>query len=242
MKQLEVDKTRLSYWFPKLSKAGLPVPETLIVPITAQAQDEIWNWLDGKPDTGAADAFIAQLTDAAQSLGLPCFLRTDHTSGKHSWKDTCYLADVKKLKQHVHSIVEFSACADFIGLPWDMWAVRGLLPTQPYGFCPSYGNMPINKEFRFFVKDGDVQCWHPYWPSDALQQGRAVGPSGSVNYGNLCRMDDENELSELASEAGKAVGGSWSVDILETSIGWYVTDMAEAHKSFHWEGCKLKSA
>lgn len=28
-----------------------------------------------------------------------------------------------------------------------------------------------------------------------------------------------------------------SVDILDTEKGWFVTDMAEADKSFHWEGC-----
>ena len=45
------------------------------------------------------------------------------------------------------------------------------------------------------------------------------------------------ELRNLASAAGKAVGGEWSVDILETRRGWYITDMAEAYKSWHWEGC-----
>ena len=45
------------------------------------------------------------------------------------------------------------------------------------------------------------------------------------------------ELRNLASAAGKAVGGEWSVDILETRRGWYITDMAEAYKSWHWKDC-----
>jgi len=64
------------------------------------------------------------------------------------------------------------------------------------------------------------------------------GGTEQVNYEALCRMDDESALVMLATQAGKAVGGAWSVDILETERGWYVTDMAEAHKSSHWEGCE----
>lgn len=49
------------------------------------------------------------------------------------------------------------------------------------------------------------------------------------------------QLYELASRAGKAVGGAWSVDILETTRGypnrWYVTDMAVAEDSWHWPEC-----
>lgn len=50
-------------------------------------------------------------------------------------------------------------------------------------------------------------------------------------------QEERGELSVLAAHAGSVVGGAWSVDILETERGWMVTDMAEAHKSFHWEGC-----
>ncbi len=45
------------------------------------------------------------------------------------------------------------------------------------------------------------------------------------------------EIRSLASRAGAAIGGAWSVDILETTRGWFVTDMAEAHKSYHWPTC-----
>jgi hypothetical protein len=61
-----------------------------------------------------------------------------------------------------------------------------------------------------------------------------------VAYADLCSSSgSENELVALAEKAGAAVGGSWSIDILETEKGWYVTDMAEAYKSFHWEDCPM---
>ena len=44
-------------------------------------------------------------------------------------------------------------------------------------------------------------------------------------------------LVQLATKAGRALGGSWSVDILETARGWFITDMAEADRSFHLPDC-----
>jgi hypothetical protein len=49
-----------------------------------------------------------------------------------------------------------------------------------------------------------------------------------------------SEPNTFAKAAGCAVGGAWSVDILETKRGWFVTDMAEAEKSFHWPECPYK--
>jgi len=79
-----------------------------------------------------------------------------------------------------------------------------------------------------------VKCHHPYWPLWTLREGE---PDKDIDYEAFCRIEDDEELSDIASRAGMAVGGAWSVDLLETKRGWYLTDMAEALKSFHWEGC-----
>jgi hypothetical protein len=230
--------SRLSYWFPKLEAAGLPVPKTIIVPMHREAQRNVWAALDGKHGTaeqGAASLqFVSDLRGAADSIGFPCFLRTDHTSGKHGWENTCFLPAAESIPSHILAIAEYSAMAGIMGLPFDVWVVRELLPTKPFGVCPNYGNMPICKEFRFFVEDGLVRCHHPYWPLGALEQG---GANPDLDYELLCWMGNTAELYVLASAAGKAVGGRWSVDLLETEKGWFITDMAEAEKSFHWERC-----
>lgn len=176
---------------------------------------------------------MVESRSAATEVGFPCFLRTDHTSGKHSWDKTCFVQSAADIRQHIFAIAEFSEICDFMGLPWSMWAVREFLQTIPHGICPRYGNMPVCREFRFFVDEGKVRCAHPYWPRHALDQGGWIGTNEDFDL--LCARP--HELTELAEQAGKAVGCSWSIDILETRRGWYVTDMAEAHKSFHWEGC-----
>lgn len=235
----EPDKTALSWWFPKIEAAGLPVPRTTLLTIPDDAAKSIWEVFDGKPAGGAGRPFFDAIRAAAESFGYPCFLRTDYTSGKHSWEDTCLLASTADIPRHVYAIAEFSECADMIGLPWSVWAVRELLPTRPLGVCRDYGNMPICREFRFFVDDGAVRCWHPYWPLDSLEAG---GAPSTLDYESLCRVDDESHLVAIAEAACRAVGGSWSVDILDTARGWFVTDMAEANRSFHWPDCGLRSS
>jgi len=235
-----LDKTALSWWFPKIEAAGLPVPRTKIISMPSLARDYVWTAFDGKEggadQRAAFEAFCGEIAEAGAEFGFPCFLRTDLTSAKHGWERTCYLPTPEDIPAHVFAIAEFSECADIFGLDWSTWAVREMLPTIPLGTCPGYGNMPVCREFRVFVDDGVGRCAHPYWPRAALEQGGAdtsicaemvrpmVGRSGGI-------------ILALAMRAGAALGGSWSVDILETSNGWYVTDLAEAHKSFHWEGC-----
>jgi hypothetical protein len=97
--------------------------------------------------------------------------------------------------------------------------------------------MPVCREFRFFVEDGTTKCSHPYWPLDALNDGEFAADVPEGWYEAFCRLPSECDLSAMASRAGAALGGSWSVDILETKRGWVITDCAEGAMSFHWPGC-----
>jgi hypothetical protein len=228
------DKTALSWWFPRIEEAGLPVPRTKIIKMPQAAQKDMWQAFYGKDGSGALAEFGALLRASAEDLGVPFFLRTDQTSGKHNWKHTCFVADPAKIGAHVFALAEYSEIAGgLMGLPWHTWVLREFLPTRPLGVCPRYGDMPVCREFRFFVDDGTIRCAHPYWPKKALEDGG----SWHIDYDALCSTLDGDALRGLASAAGKACGGSWAVDILETDRGWVIIDMAEAHKSFHWEGC-----
>lgn len=234
-----IDLNCLSYWFPKLKAAGIPVPETRIV----KTDCDLLQLCDGREPKGVGDLF-RDIRAAAHSIGLPCFFRTGHTSGKHDWENTCCLTHVSAIPQHVYALVEFSAMAGMIGggLDTDVWAVREMLPVQPR-FTAFRGKMPITKEFRFFVKgDGQVVCHHPYWPPGSIQHASIPEDEWRVMLQAMSMFADEDEhfeLTNLASNAAKAVGGpAWSVDLLKTDRGWYVTDMALAAQSFHWDGCE----
>ncbi len=228
------DRNCLSWWFPKLQAADLPVPRTEIV-----RSPELLDLLDGvRPD--GYDAFLSELSAAAGRIGFPCFLRTGLTSGKHQWKDTCYVPSAGVLPMRIAALVEFSELVDILGLPSTVWAVREMLPTTPQMTAFS-GDMPICREFRFFVRDGEISCWHPYWPKFALLEGfpRGVPDDFDGRYELLCYLPagDEPAIRSMVDDAGLVLGGEWSVDVLETKLGWYITDVAEAARSFHWPDC-----
>lgn len=88
----------LSNWFRTLQDAGVPVPRTEIV----KTDLPLWRYFGEEADSAPdCSEFFDQLAAAVLRIGTPCFLRTGQGSGKHRWKDCCYLADVAKLKQHV---------------------------------------------------------------------------------------------------------------------------------------------
>jgi hypothetical protein len=247
------DRNCLSWWFPRLQGAGLPVPETQII----WTECQLIHLCDGETPIGFAE-FVKSLSDAAEELGgAPIFLRTGQGSGKHHWKDTCYVPHLNVLPCHVTALVEWSHLVDIMGLPHHVWAVRKLLPTSPIMVATEYGNMPVCREFRCFVRDDKLACVHAYWPRKSLEHGfpihRCANPMEDdlddimrdlpldfdAKYDQLCAINEKDYMvvTALAIRAGKALGGAWSVDLLETKDVWYVTDCAIASRSFHLEGC-----
>jgi len=227
------DRTCLSYWFPKIEAAGLPVPRTKIVRMPGDTLMEFYKVFDGERPGPAADNFCDLLKITCDSMGYPCFLRTGQTSGKHDWDRTCFVQSPERIRSHVIALIEYSELADFMGLACDVWAVREFLPTRPVAVCKNWNGMPVCREFRVFAEEGQARCWHPYWPAAALEEGGA----DVADYDALCELRHAETVFNIAESATMALGGAWSVDVLDTARGWYLTDMAEAHKSFHWPDC-----
>lgn len=233
----DIDINSMAFWFPSLENAGLPVPKTRFVSMCPKAQYQACIAISGDPfdeEPVELAAFFKTLTDAAKDIGFPAFLRTGHTSGKHNWEHTCHLTSADDVPKNVCGIVEYSELASMFGLPYDLWAVRELLPTKTYGHCPAYGNMPFAREFRVFIKNHEVQCLHPYWPVEALKQGRAI----HTDLEAMNSLHDIDAIRDLANRAAKHFDGYWSVDILDTMNGYYIIDMADGHMSYHMENCE----
>ena len=238
-REITLGSNCITYWLPPLISAGLPVPKTKII----KTSSPLIMLIDDKKPEGW-ESFLDELLAAMRVIGTPCFLRTGHGSAKHEWKRTCYIAkpDVDKVARHVCRLVEWSELTSIMGLPTDVWAVRELLPTTP-SFHAFSGEMPIVREFRFFVEDAKVICGHPYWPPDSIHNASRDDWQSRLADMNLLADEDEHyHLFSLASRAGEAVGGSWSVDMIQTTRGWFITDMALAEQSYHWPGCRFAEA
>jgi hypothetical protein len=127
---------------------------------------------------------------------------------------------------------------DMMGLPHDVWVVREMLPTQPVFHCKFYGNMPVVREWRYFVDGARVAYGIPYWPEEALRQGE---PDVANWESFIPRLHEEpgSKVEELAYLVGERIGGQWSVDVLECGNDWYVTDMAIASRSYGFDADKF---
>jgi hypothetical protein len=253
---MTADRNCISYWLPVLERAALPTPKTIIVRYPHDG-NELFSILDGQIPPGWAE-FTAELQSAGGAIGYPLFMRTGQTSGKHDWKDCCYVASADDIVNHVARLVDRSACAGFFGLPVDVWAIRRMLPVKPICTLPYYGDMPLVREVRAFVRDGKEVCRHCYWPAESIEHGfgyyagdgepmakfidRVLLGRYKREAARLPEGDEARALAELIDRVAKAFAGdgAWSVDFLETTDGWCCIDMAEAANSFHLDGCPHK--
>jgi hypothetical protein len=224
----------LSHWYPRLLEAGVPVPRTIIV----RAPMDLTCLCDGelpKP-VDAYRNFLADLAINGHALGYPVFLRTGQGSGKHDWKRTCCIEKPSDFAHAVPSIVEWSNIVDICGLPTDVWCLREWIPGKSAFIA--FNGMPVRRERRYFIRDGKVQCHHPYWPPDSIQ--RPSCPEWERKLGNLQKESGQEigDLTALSLKVAAVMPGAWSVDWLwSDGRGWFCIDMAVAEQSFHWPGC-----
>ena len=211
----ELNKNSMLYWFPKLDGLDIPVPRTKCVPAEVYAVREI-----------------------AEEIGWPVFLRTDLCSGKHDWDKSCFVPDARELAMHITNVCAANERWEMLGIKYECLVVREFLNLETY-FTAFVGNMPINKERRYFVRGGEVVCWHPYWPETAFDRHPARQAHDPRWRELLRRMQDADTqadglLNDYALRVAKQFDGFWSVDFAKAKDGtWYLLDMALGDNSYH---------
>lgn len=241
----------LEEWYP-IVKDLVDTPKTEIAYAGKDLTPILYAGEEGAPDVSEEMRKLGiDIAAAAQEVGgFPIFLRTGHMSGKHQWKDTCFVPDRESIAQHVYNIVEYSELADvFGGRPTDVWAVREFL--RPRAAFTAFEGMPITRERRYFVVDGEVVGHHPYWPPEAFEilydaEWHPSKPERTHNTSTdlwrdkleLLNADTDSDLialGALSMKVGAVLPGAWSIDWLWVDErGWVLTDMAWAEESFVW--------
>lgn len=221
-------KTSLLYWWPKIKGLGIPVPKTAIH-IVHNYGNGLMSILDG---ASFPEADVAGIRAVADEIGYPCFIRSDMTSAKHSWERGAVVHHSEELFDKVWCLVEDNALKDqYISAI----VVREYLAFNPLESfqVPRFGNLPVRRERRIFIRDGQIEVILPYWPLDALQ--------GTIQ--DLAEWRPQLEvLNDLAWELplltdyGKTVASTfpeyWSVDFMWAEGKWWLIDMAEGEKSW----------
>lgn len=228
------DKNRMTYWWPRIvaviQEKHLPNTEIVRFP----GGRELSRLLDGEMPKGF-DAFISDLDAAAELVGgYPIFLRHDLSSAKHGWLRTCYVEDAASLSGHVVALMDHWYGVNFFADGGEeAWAVREYVPVFPH-VMTAFEEMPIGPERRYVVRDGEVLDHFPYWPLDAfkhepMDEGELLRNLGEIS---LEYPEEIAELSALASAAGKALGGEWTIDFMHTWGGWLLIDCAQLKDSW----------
>ena len=162
------DPNSMINWFPAVQASSALYPRTIMVRL--DHKKVCYALVDGDKST---EEDIKKVFDeamiAGESIGYPLFMRTDLSSGKHSWVDTCFVASIKDIPQHIYNLVEHSFLADMMGLNCEWLVLREFLPLK-HSFT-AFKGMPVAREYRYFAKGDTVLCRHPYWPEDAFEDG-----------------------------------------------------------------------
>jgi hypothetical protein len=184
------------------------------------------------------------ISEFSKTIGVPFFIKRGNFSGKHNWKDACFV-DSPDPKIIIRHMAEIAADAEMFGCPPEYcFVARAMIPTKS-AFKAFWGEMPITKERRYFIRDGQVEFHHPYWPPSSIetQEGELLTeePNWKALLAEVNRETPEEVryLSEQSRKIASALPGYWSVDWLQdVDENWWLIDMANGGSSFRWEEYK----
>jgi len=232
---MKVGKNSMFYWWPLVKGLPINTPETIMIPLEGEIDFHV---IDGKPDP-VFDCMVDKAIQAAEKLGYPVFVRSDELSNKFEWEDSCYVTKSEDMGKHICNILEATAMS--MGPRFNGVAVREFLHLD-WKFKAMYGKMPVAREFRMFVQDGKLKCWHPYWPPASIEEPTIEDWREVLKEMQTPTEGELQILTKLAETIGEAVGGYWSVDLCQTKdSSWYLTDMALGPDSYHWATCQNAS-
>jgi len=186
------NRSSMLYWWPRIKDLAIPQPKTVIVPVDVHALSRFWD-----QDIEPLKPFIPKLEAAAAEIGYPLFLRTDILSAKHEWENSCYLEYEQDLLHHVWALAD--ANFSIFGPGPSALVFREYIPLTSR-FTAFNGKMPVAPERRYFVRDGTVQCHHPYW---ILPEWRMAGIIQTTDFVNQFLA----KVNSLGRQNGPSVKG-----------------------------------
>ena len=233
--QLTMDASMRTWW-DEIKHLQIPMPKTQIVNLEKNQTLALAKMkkINDIPEKLRDDIF--KLADA---IGFPLFLRTDQTSCKHFWEETCYVEKREDLFDHIYRLIEESSMLGLMGLPTYALVFRGYIPMD--SVFDAFMGMPVNPEWRFFAYDGEILCHHFYWIKEAISfWGREKAENWEEKLDKIMELEEYEFtlLSEYSKQISKEltsrIGGAWSIDFCKSKDGkWYFIDCAPSEISWH---------
>lgn len=223
--------TCFANWYPAVEELGLRAPKSDWIPVTVDIQKEIEN-----ENLDQAMVLLKPIADQVRTFGeahgYPLFIKNSLFSAKHSWKDSCYIANADvNIERHIALIFyEWLIVGMGAGMARHL-VVREFIDAKPQFYA--FSDMPITQEFRLFASKGKAYGYQPYWPERAIRE-----PSVEQFQPLLKEISKPSdallaEMIEMASKLTDALGDDYSVDFLIDRAGkpWLI-DVALARSSF----------
>jgi hypothetical protein len=225
----KIDKNSMLFWYPMVKDLPIPQPETHILKLEEDPFDldkyslEGWIIEDAKK-------FVAET-----KLSYPLFLRTDQSSGKHCWQETCFVKSEDFLGACIFRVIEENIYTGLMGLPYKALVFREFIPLES-DFTAFLGAMPVSKERRYFVNNGKVVCHHHYWIEDAIRRPSIENWKEVLEELNTETPHERILLTGYAEMVGAQFPEYWSIDFAKTrDASWILIDMAVGTDSWHPE-------
>lgn len=218
------------YWWPLIKDLPIFKPKTLMVPFEGEYSTKIF---DGEDDP-VFDQYVKKLKIKARKIGYPLFMRADETSNKHEWNRSCYVISEDQIASHLLNILEMIEMQFTLGFRGV--ALREFLDLDSR--FTAFNGMPVACERRLFVRDGKLECNHPYWPPASIRRPSIKDWQQILKELQTISFPEELLLERLGTRVGRKVGGYWSIDFCRHRNGrWFLTDMALGDDSYHWGTC-----
>jgi hypothetical protein len=168
-------------------------------------------------------------------ISYPVFVRSDLASAKHSGPESYRADNPNDLRKALLATAEDNELK--------FW----LEPDQPQAFMfrpflslrhafTAFSGHPIANEWRYFIKDGEIQCSHFYWPTHALIFHGAEPRNWRSQLRSLRGHRPDWDVALRAKQAAVACADHnyWSVDFAQGENGdWWLIDMAIGESSWH---------
>jgi hypothetical protein len=226
--------TAIKNWLYAVETMSVPSPETDIYDFNWLVQRAIVNH-DYQSIEPLAQPLVDNIRTSGKKMGYPLFIRTGLFSGKHNWKNTCYIqaSDTDQdIIRHLCSLIEYWY---MVGGTYNFdLVVRKFIKTKTL-FTAFDGEMPITQEFRLFTEGGVVDSYQFYWPEQAIDGHNPSKPNWRELLRDVSKPSDSllNEMIVLAENVASLLDGDWSIDFLIDENGKPILiDMAERKKSF----------
>jgi hypothetical protein len=228
------DKNSLLYWYPKVKDLGIATPKTEIVLVSEKEKEHYYN----RGGCFRLSRLEKEIENTIKkNFKFPVFIRTDHYSGKHDWKETSYVESSNKLKYNLDGLIAQSKLINTIfgGLPLNAIVVREFIKMDSK--YNAWGGMPVNPERRYFTDNKKVICHHPYWIEEAIMRGTKPFPKDWKSI--LAGMNEETKeeidlLTSYSEKVANVLDGFWSVDFCKAKDSrWILIDCAEGARSWH---------